>query len=701
MNRRASIQYQPALDGVRAVAVVLVLLFHLGLPWLPAGYLGVSVFFTLSGFLITSLLLAEHSTNNAVDFRQFYSRRARRLLPASLLVLLLVVVARWMGEFRYVPGLRPDLIGALLQVFNWVQLAGTISYGQLFGSAPAFVSPLEHYWSLAVEEQFYLLWPIALVLLCRRARRSGRRVTPLVLAVTSVFVVAAPLIGWWWGPDAAYWATPSRLGELLVGASLAAWLHEGARVRFRARVLAPLALGVIVVCSAVFPSGSGPAFTGWLAPFAFVSAALIVGLQKPSRVRTMLSARPVVALGRVSYGLYLFHWPVFVLMRQHGWNLTNWWGATLALAISLGVTVVSYLLLERRVRLAALAPRVTAIGAALATAAVLGAMLVVPVQRGFLEADTATLEAASIDTGLPVEPLTRATTTTEAPATGPSASTGPSSTGPSSSEPISSEPITSEPISSDAATTTTLGEVVLPLPAVPNRPVRILVVGDSTAFYVGQGMAAWAVANPQHAQASLLWCQGCGFILDGAITSFDAAPFVETSRRVVLTDLPQTIQRVHPDVVVLMTTIDDVADRAWDMAEGTLTPRDPRFRERMRTQYASLTASVLAAGASGVVWVVPPVPTSYFDTADLGEHDRYRIQHDVIREVAADAAASGGSVVVCDVDRWMTQAGHDTDTAWRPDGTHLNEESARWLADRWLGPWLVNAATGAATTVAP
>ncbi|MEY4338814.1 MAG: hypothetical protein RLZ14_664, partial [Actinomycetota bacterium] len=424
-----------------------------------------------------------------------------------------------------------------------------------------------------------------------------------------------------------------------------------------------------------------PAFAGWLAPFALVSAALIAGVQRPGLATSVLSARPLVALGRVSYGLYLFHWPVFVLLRQHGWNLNTWWGAAVALAISLGLTVLSYRVLERPVRQAPLAPRPTAIGAGLAYGVVLVAMLVVPVQRGFLEADTATLEAASIDTGLPDETLARVTTTTSTTTVG-MVSTAASST-------------------TEAATTTTVGEVVLPLPAVPNRPVRIMVVGDSTAFYVGQGMAAWAVANPQHAQVNLLWCQGCGFILDGKVTSFDAEPFVETSRKVVLEQLPDTISKVHPDVVVLMTTIDDVADRAWDMAEGTLTPRDPRFRERMRAQYASVTASVLAAGASTVVWVVPPVPTSYFDTADLGERDRYLIQHEVIRGIASDAAAAGGSVVVCDVDHWFTQAGHDTDEAWRPDGTHLTEESARWLSDRWLGPWLVNAATGAASTVAP
>ncbi|MFM2078206.1 MAG: hypothetical protein RJA49_2096, partial [Actinomycetota bacterium] len=166
-----TLEYQPAIDGVRAVAVTLVVLFHLGLTWMPAGYLGVSVFFTLSGYLITALLLAEFGRGGGVSFRRFYARRARRLLPASLLVLLAVVVARWLGEFALVPGLRADLLGALLQVFNWVQLAGTTSYGALFGRAAVFTSPLEHYWSLAIEEQFYLVWPVTMLALLRWSAR--------------------------------------------------------------------------------------------------------------------------------------------------------------------------------------------------------------------------------------------------------------------------------------------------------------------------------------------------------------------------------------------------------------------------------------------------------------------------------------------------------------------------------------------------
>jgi len=665
------LRYQPALDGVRAVAVVLVLLFHLGVPWMRAGYLGVSLFFTLSGFLISSLLLAEHSEQGSVSFRAFYARRARRLLPASLLVVAAVVVARLFGAFPDVPGLRADLLGALLQVHNWVQIAGSSSYGDLFSGAAAFVSPVEHFWSLAIEEQFYLLWPAVLVVLCRRRGGSRRPVLTLTLGSFAL----APLIGLWFGPDVAYWSTVSRLAELLVGASVAVVLHSGVSVPNGLRHAAVPALGLVVACSALFPSGSGPAFSGWLWPFALVSGLLLLSLQVDGPVRRLLSMRAPVAVGKVSYGLYLVHWPVFTLMRQHGWALDRLGPAVLAVSITVAVTTASYVVLERPVRSANWSPRHTAAVASVAAVAVMAAALAVPVQRGFLEADDSTLDAASIDSGPPPESLLRATTTVAA----------------EPDEPTTAGPITTESDIVEPASTTTLGQVVLPLPQSPNRPVRALVVGDSTAFYVGQGLAAWAVQHPQHAQVDLLWCQGCGFILDGTITSFDATAFVETSNRVVKEQMPETIDRVHPDVVVLMTTIDDVADRAWDMAEGILTPRDPLFRQRMRQQYERITRSVLEAGVPQVVWVVPPVPYSVFETPDLGESDRYAVQHDVIREVAADV---GPEVVVCEMERWFVQAGLERDEEWRPDGTHLSERSASWLVERWLGPWLVSAVMG-------
>ena len=661
---RGGSQYQPALDGVRAVAVGLVLLFHLGLSWMPAGYLGVSVFFTLSGYLITSLLLDELGSTGRIALGVFAARRARRLLPASLVCVGVVVLAIALGQFALVPDMRVSLVGATLQVSNWVALAGTSSYQNLFSTSPAFVSPLTHFWSLAIEGQFYVVWPIVLFGLWRLVRTRRSLLVPLVLALTALFGVAAVVIARVWGVDAAYWSTPARLGELLVGASLAAVLNRLRVVDRRWGAAAVVGLVGVLVCSTTFPSSGGPAFNGLLTPFAVLSAAVVLGVQVAGPVRTALSWRPLVAVGRVSYGIYLFHWPVFVLLRQHGWRLDKLPDATGALAITACCTMVSARFVEAPIRRARWRPVRVAVLSVSALAAALIAVAVVPVHRGFLEADSGVFRAAAIDTAVPA-PLVTNTTVSVA---------------------STSDVSTSKASVDDAHPTV---EITLPLPPVPSRPVRVLMVGDSTAFYVGQGLAQWAVAHPEHLAVGMRWCQGCGFILDGTITSFEGASFVERSRHVVEIDVPAAVRKLHPDVVVLMSTVDDVASRQWTAGEGVLTPRDSAFRQRMVAAYQRVTTSLLDLKVRHVVWVLPPVPTSRWSTPEMGEVDRYQIQHDVIREVAA---ASGAAVSVADMDGWMTRSGHADDSNWRPDGTHLDEQSALWLVERWFGPTLVSVA---------
>ncbi|HRD99921.1 MAG TPA: acyltransferase, partial [Ilumatobacteraceae bacterium] len=156
-SHERTIPHQPALDGVRAVAVAVVLLFHLGLSWMPGGYLGVSVFFTLSGFLITALVVREVEHTGRVSIGAFYTRRLKRLLPASLTCLAAVSVLGAAGVWTGVANLRRDLLGALLQVANWVQLLAGESYTELQSKRAGIISPLDHYWSLAIEEQFYWL----------------------------------------------------------------------------------------------------------------------------------------------------------------------------------------------------------------------------------------------------------------------------------------------------------------------------------------------------------------------------------------------------------------------------------------------------------------------------------------------------------------------------------------------------------------
>ena len=257
-----SLRHEPALDGIRALAVVMVLLFHGGVSWVRGGYVGVSVFFTLSGFLITRLLLTEHDRSGRIDLGRFYARRLRRLVPAGLLCLLLVIVAAEAGWFTGVEDLRRDVTGALLQAANWVSLAGSDSYADLLakvgGGDP---SPVAHFWSLAIEEQFYWLWPLVLLVVVLRGRPSARATTLRIGAITVAAALAAPAIGRLYGADAAYWATPARVGEILVGGLLAAVVHErtvrGVPIDRRVSWLAAPGLTGVLAAAVAFPASSG------------------------------------------------------------------------------------------------------------------------------------------------------------------------------------------------------------------------------------------------------------------------------------------------------------------------------------------------------------------------------------------------------------------------------------------------------------
>jgi len=487
-----TLERQPALDGVRALALVLVLFFHAGFTWMPAGYMGVSVFFTLSGYLITNLLLEEFDSSDGIQLGAFYSRRWKRLLPAGLLCLVGIILLRFAGAYREVQHLRGDLTAATLQVFNWTELSRGGSYAGLFTASADELSPVKHYWSLAIEEQFYLLWPLVLLLLARRARRRGTPVLRSVAVLTVAFVVAAPVIAVVFGKDAAYWATPARFGEILVGATLACvmrrpWATRHALSRASGTAVAATCLAVIVASSVLLPSDGGPAFSGWLGIFALVSAGLIVGLRAPGPLRRAMSWRPLVLLGVVSYGAYLFHWPVFVLLSAGGWELSRPPSFAVAVAITLGLAAISYRLVEHPIRTRSWGARRVGGAAMVASVATLAAVLVAPPPSGgFLVADEGLLESAAIrpvELGTELEPAAAARPPSTSAAV--ESSSAPAST-------VASTPATTAPSSAWPPAPPASVE----LPAVPNRPVRILVVGDSTAFYIGHGLARFAVDHP-------------------------------------------------------------------------------------------------------------------------------------------------------------------------------------------------------------
>lgn len=357
--------YVGGLDGIRALAALAVLVYHLGLGYLPGGLLGVDVFFVLSGFLITALLLGEHDRTGRIGLRGFWVRRLRRLLPALLLVLLLVAAyAAWAATPGQRSGIRADALATLGYVANWHFALSHQSYFHGF-DAP---SPLLHTWSLGVEEQFYLLWPliVVLVLRLRPHRREGARTLAwvaatgaLASAVTAAWLAEA-------GADASriYYGTDTRCQALLVGAAAAAAL--AARRAGAGRSAVPPARGWTVIgllgavgvgmCWALL-SGQSPLLDrGGFLLVALAAVALVAAVveQPKGLLARTLSISPLRGLGRMSYGVYLWHWPIILLLDRSRTGLSGGWLAAARVAATLVVAAASYRLVERPVRQGAL-----------------------------------------------------------------------------------------------------------------------------------------------------------------------------------------------------------------------------------------------------------------------------------------------------------------------------------------------------------
>lgn len=705
-SERRTIAYQPALDGVRALAVLAVLLFHAEVAGFDGGYLGVSVFFTLSGFLITSLLAAETESAGRVALGSFYARRARRLLPASVLLVVLVVIAASVTNwFDAVSDLRAHVVGSLLQVANWVFLAQDGSYQELLQQAAGAASPLEHYWSLAIEEQFYWIWPIAFVGLWKLGRSHRGRLWVLG-GITAAFVVAAPVISSVWGNDAAYWASPARAAEILVGAFVAVAII-GRRLDPRLWLLAPASLLILAICIVTFPTAGGPAYAGWLPAIGAVSALLLLGLQVESPVRRACSAAPLVWLGKISYGVYLFHWPIFVVMNEERMGFDGVALLALRLGLTLAVAQVSFMLYEQPIRKASrLTVRPTMGFAALATVAVIAiAYVAVPgpasdywstdneaTAAAALEIDDAPLvavatvpdDATSVD-GEPVEQneIDPSGSLPAADGAPPATSTPPLTV---ESTVASSGEATVEPLP-----TTTLTPTASTLPPVPelSRPVRVIVAGDSTAEAIGAGVVNWAAFSPGVAQAELNIQKGCGFVRGGAYRLDDEWFDVrDACARWLERDLPQRIAEANPDVVMMMTTSFDVLDHRYGDGDGA----DPAtLRDTIKSDFAQVTDEALFNGAASVVWIKAPIPDPLWFSrgTDQEQPDRHAVLHSVMDEVAAERP---GDVYVVDLVEYFDEVGLTDDVDARPDGVHLTPDAATDIVTDHLGELLVRAA---------
>jgi peptidoglycan/LPS O-acetylase OafA/YrhL len=340
--------FRPDLEGLRAVAVVLVVLYHASVPGFSGGYVGVDVFFVLSGFLITGLLLREARRSGTISLPNFYARRARRLLPASALVLVITLVASvvMMPPLR-VPDVSGDAAAAALYVSNIRFALQATDYLQ----AEAAPSPLLHFWSLGVEEQFYIFWP-AIVLLVVRARGNLARRIGIAAAVIAAASLGLSLWLTVVNQPWAFFSLPTRAWELGLGALLAVGAGQLSRVPDRpAAIAAWVGLGMVVV-SGVLMSTATP-FPGVAALVPTLGSALfIAGGFRQSAIapgRWLSTAVPRF-LGRISYSLYLWHWPVLILPAVALDIRLPWWARGSLVLLAVALAAVTQVLVEDPLR---------------------------------------------------------------------------------------------------------------------------------------------------------------------------------------------------------------------------------------------------------------------------------------------------------------------------------------------------------------
>ena len=356
----SSSRYIPALDGLRAFAVLSVLFYHMGMGWAPGGLMGVTVFFVISGYLINGLLVAEYDRTGSISLKHFWLRRVRRLFPAIALAVAGTAALCTLSNHVLLDKMRADIVPSLLFYNNWWQIFRDISYFEMAGSP----SPLTHFWSLSIEEQFYVVWPLLLVVLLRigvnKRAIAGMAAILAVASAIEMGVMYDPHSD----PSRIYYGTDTRAMSLLLGVWLSlVWPSAafGAKIgtsriaRFDSIVLnvvGVLALAGLVVVVGFTNGFSSFPYLGGVAFTSVLSALLIAVLVVPGTwVARFFQLPPLVWIGKISYGMYLWHFPVILLTTDPNATMgVPWWMRVVQVAATIGLAALSYYFVEDPIR---------------------------------------------------------------------------------------------------------------------------------------------------------------------------------------------------------------------------------------------------------------------------------------------------------------------------------------------------------------
>ncbi len=354
MNDQQLMGYEPSLDGIRAFSVIAVMLYHANIAWLPGGFLGVEVFFVVSGFLITSLLIEEHESTQRIDLKQFWIRRARRLLPALFVMLCATAICVAFYATDSAPDFRRDVLPSLGYFSNWWQILAVDTPYFAASSLPV----LRHLWSLAVEEQWYLIWPLLFIFVFG-AKWMRPKISGVLLLLCSGAIMFATALRFVQDDETRtnflYLSTITRSSGLLLGAAVALlwrpWRKTSPSSWWKSSVadaLAVASIAVIGVLMATVHVADARLYQGGLAVTTIASAVIIAVVMRPNGlfVKKFFSQELFVKIGRRSYGLYLWHWPIFVITRAR--DSGNRLAVALALTIIINEFVYQYVEIPTR-----------------------------------------------------------------------------------------------------------------------------------------------------------------------------------------------------------------------------------------------------------------------------------------------------------------------------------------------------------------
>lgn len=617
------LSHQPGLDGLRGLAVGAVVLFHLGVGGVTGGYLGVSLFFTLSGVLIGSLVLNEITTTGRFSLRAFWLRRARRLLPPALVTLAVIAVGRHVTTALQATS-GGDALAAVLNVANWHFLAEDASYGDLLGGPSAVL----HFWSLAIEEQFYLAAGVLSLLLATRSSRPVRTVGAVAVVVAacsfaSPFVLDVSI-------DRVYYGTDTRAGELMLGVAAAALFASVRRRRVilglapRLAPVATVALCATVVLWATATPGTDAIRSGLLPLTAVLSTIVIVGALLPDGpVAAIATIRPLRWLGRVSYAVYLIHWPVIVVANEMTDDRSMLRSAVLV-AVSLALAQLSSHFVEQPVR----HQRVRLGPAAVAASVALVSIGTASAVSGRSTGSTALLEQLSDATVPPPE---------FAPAAG--AVAGP----------------------------------------------RIALFGDSVGFSMLLALGS-ATVTPEFVRAPSDVSLGCGIALSPSPPPDEPHRCDDAADRFALKAVAGDV-----DAAVMISCQWELVTQPIPGIPGEHTIGEPEVDRYIGDQFRRVATRLAAVGVDRVLWMTCPymsLETGLDDLAPRFAATRSPERIDRLNAIVADVADELDHVDVLPFADWVNE--RRDDPAVRPDGSHYEFTAYNVAADAFIE--MINAA---------